>query len=77
MIDRYSTKRMQEVWSEQTKFDTYLKVEIAATRAWVNEGTVPQGDLDLIVANAKVDLKRLKEIEQITKHDVIAFTISR
>ncbi len=74
MIERYSTKRMDKVWSEQNKFDTYLKVEIAATKAWMDEGVVPASDYELIKANAYVDLNRLKEIEAETKHDVIAFT---
>lgn len=74
MIDRYSTKRMRKVWNEQNKFDTYLKVEIAATKAWVKEGVVPEQDLELIEKNAKVDLDRLKTIEEEVKHDVIAFT---
>lgn len=76
MIDRYSTDRMKEIWSEKNKFDTYLKVEIAATKAWNKQGIVPKKDLDLIVKKAKVDLNRLKEIELETKHDVIAFTRS-
>ncbi len=74
MIERYSTKRIDKVWSEQNKFDTYLKVEIAATKAWMDEGVVPAADYELIKANAKVNLDRLKEIEAETKHDVIAFT---
>ncbi len=74
MIERYSTKRMDKVWSAQNKFDTYLAVEIAATKAWVEEGVVPSGDYEKIKNNARVDLGRLKEIEAETKHDVIAFT---
>ncbi len=74
MIKRYSTERMDQVWSEQNKFDTYLKVEVAATKAWMEEGVVPATDYELIKNNAKVNLDRLKEIEKETKHDVIAFT---
>lgn len=74
MINRYSTDRVKKVWSEQNKFDTYLKVEIAAVKAWVKEGVIPESDLKLIEENAKVNLDRLKEIETETKHDVIAFT---
>ncbi len=74
MIERYSTRRINKVWSEQNKFDTYLKVEIAATKAWMDEGVVPLADYELIKNNAKVNLDRLKEIEAETKHDVIAFT---
>ena len=76
MIDRYSTKRMKKIWNEQNKFETYLKVEIAATKAWVKEGVVPAEDLDSIIKNAFVNLDRLKEIEKEVKHDVVAFTRS-
>ncbi len=74
MIDRYSTDRMTKIWSEQNKFDTYLKVEIASTRAWVKEGIVSEEELKAIEEKAHVNLERLKEIEAETKHDVIAFT---
>ncbi len=74
MIDRYSTDRMTKIWSEQNKFDTYLKVEIASTRAWVKEGIVSEEELKAIEEKAYVNLDRLKEIEAETKHDVIAFT---
>ncbi len=76
MIDRYSTKRMKEIWSEENKFNTYLKVEISTVKAWNKEGVIPKKDLELISKNAKVNLDRLKEIEKETKHDVIAFTRS-
>lgn len=74
MINRYSTDRMTKIWSEQNKFDTYLKVEIASTRAWVKEGIVSEEELKAIEEKAYVNLDRLKEIEAETKHDVIAFT---
>ncbi|BDU67679.1 MAG: adenylosuccinate lyase [Candidatus Tyloplasma litorale] len=76
MIDRYSTKRMQKIWSEENKFNTYLKVELTSLEAWTNLGIIPKSDFDLIRKNAKLNLKRLKEIEMLTKHDVIAFTRS-
>lgn len=76
MIDRYSTERIKKVWSEQNKFETYLNVEIAAVKAWVKEGVIPEEDYELIKNNSKINLNRLKEIEAETKHDVIAFTRS-
>jgi len=76
MIDRYSTIRMKEIWSDKNKFESYLKVEISTLKAWNKQGVVPTKDLDLIIKNSKINIDRLKEIELETKHDVIAFTRS-
>ncbi len=74
MIDRYSTKKMKDIWNDENKFLSYLKVELASLKAFVNEGIIPEKDYLKIKENAKIDLKRLYEIEEETKHDVIAFT---
>ncbi len=76
MIDRYSTNRIQKIWTNENKFRSFLKVEIAATKAWSNAGIVPKEDLEKIILNSKIDLNRILEIEKKTKHDVIAFTRS-
>lgn len=73
MIDRYSTQRMKDIWTDKNKFNIYLKVEIAASKAWVKQNVVPMSDFILLEKNAKINLERLKEIEAETKHDVIAF----
>ncbi len=74
MLKRYTTERINNIWDDKNKFDTYLKVEIAASKAWMDEGVVPQEDYELIKKNAYVNIERLIEIEKETKHDVIAFT---
>lgn len=74
MIKRYSTERISKIWSDKNKFDTYLKVEIAAVKSWYNFGLISKKELNLIESKAKVNLERLREIEKETKHDVIAFT---
>lgn len=74
MIDRYNTKEMKSVWSEQNKYATWLKVEIEACKAWNKLGMISKEELDLIVKNASFDYKRIVELEEETKHDVIAFT---
>ena len=74
MIKRYSTERMNENWSLENKFETYLAVEIAATNAWSKKGVVPAEDAKLIADNSKIDIDRILEIEKETKHDLIAFT---
>jgi len=74
MIDRYTSPEMVKLFTDQNRFETYLKVEIAATRAFSLLNKVPEEDYIKIKTNAKVDVARIKEIEKITNHDVVAFT---
>ncbi len=74
MIERYSRAVMRKIWTEENKFNAYLKVEILADRAWSELGVIPKEDVDKIEANAKFDIERIYEIEKQTKHDVVAFT---
>jgi adenylosuccinate lyase len=76
MVERYARKQMSEKWTIQAKYDAWLKVEIAATKAWNKLGLVPDGDCEKIVQNASFNIDRIDEIEQETKHDVIAFLTS-
>ncbi len=73
MIERYSRKAMRDIWSEKNKFDTYLKVELLNAKAWSKLGVVPVEDLPKL-DKATYTIERVKEIEAITKHDVVAFT---
>jgi adenylosuccinate lyase len=74
MIARYSRPEMREIWSEQRKLEIWLKIELLATEALVQEGLVPQADLDKMRAGAAFNLERCKELEKTFNHDVIAFT---
>ena len=74
MIERYSRKVMRDVWTEQNKFSAYLQVEILSCEAWSELGVIPKEDVDKIRAAATFDVDRIKEIEEITRHDVVAFT---
>lgn len=74
MIDRYSLKKMKSLWSDQNKFDNFLKVEIASTKAFSDAGIIPKEDYINMKNNAKFDLKTIYSLEEETKHDVIAFT---
>ncbi len=74
MIERYSTKEMQQIWSEQNKFQAWLEVEILACEGWSNLGEIPKEDVAKLRENASFDIDRIYEIEQETRHDVIAFT---
>ncbi len=74
MIKRYSVKEIEELWTDQNKFDAFLKVEIVSAQAWSQLGIVPKEDLTKINDKASFDLERIYEIEKETKHDVVAFT---
>lgn len=74
MIERYNTKEMESVWSDQNKYATWLKVELEAVKAWHKLGKVPKHDMQAILKSASFDYNRILEIEADTKHDVIAFT---
>lgn len=73
MIERYSRKVMRDIWTEENKFDAYLKVEISNAKAWASLGVVPNEDLAKL-DKATFNVARIKEIEEVTKHDVVAFT---
>lgn len=74
MIERYGRDVMRNVWTEENKFKAYLKVELLAAEAWRELGVIPSEDIDKLNANAKFDIKRIKEIEEQTRHDIVAFT---
>jgi len=73
MLDRYSRPEMRALWTLENKFRAWLEVELAVTRAWTEMGQVPREACDEIIAKADFDLNRILEIEETTKHDVIAF----
>ncbi len=72
MIERYSRPEMAAIWSEQAKYDQWLRVEIAVCEAWAEQGAIPEEALPEI-RRARLDLARMHTIEQETGHDVIAF----
>lgn len=74
MIPRYSRPEMSAVWTEENKFNSYLKVEIEAAAAWNKLGVIPEHDVELLRQNARFDIQRIYEIEKETKHDIVAFT---
>ncbi len=74
MIERYSRKVMRDVWTEENKFSAYLEVEILSCEAWSKLGIIPEEDVAKIRASAKFEVSRIREIEEQTRHDVVAFT---
>ena len=76
MLERYTRPEMAELWSETAQFDAWLEVDIAACAAWSKLGVIPASDVDLIREKASFNVDRIHEIEEITRHDVVAFTRS-
>src|SRR6184192_3984119 len=74
MIDRYTLPEMGALWSEETRFQKWLDVEIAVCEVHAEMGIIPSAALDQIKSRAKFSVARINEIEKTTDHDVIAFT---
>src|SRR5690625_3812046 len=74
MIERYTRPEMGKIWSEENKYNAWLEVEIAACEAWAELGEIPKEDAEKIRKSASFDVERIYEIEQETRHDVVAFT---
>jgi len=72
MIERYSRPQMKKIWSDETKFDNWLKVEIAVCEAWAELGEVPKEDIPKI-RKANYNLDRITEFLKVTHHDMTAF----
>jgi len=76
MIPRYSRPEMARLWSQDAKYEAWLKVELAVCEVYAKRGVVPADALGRIKAKARVDAARIDEIEATTRHDVIAFLTS-
>lgn len=74
MLERYSRPEMRAIWTEENKFKAWLEVELCACEAWSELGHIPAEDVAALRQNATFDVDRIYEIEQETRHDVIAFT---
>jgi adenylosuccinate lyase len=73
MIERYSREEMTSLWTLENKFRVWLEVETAICEAWTRLGRIPQEAMQTIRDKADFDVDRILELEQTTKHDVIAF----
>ena len=74
MISRYTRPEMAAIWTDQNKFEAWLQVELYACEAWSELGVIPKEDVAILWEKASFDVERILEIEQETRHDVIAFT---
>lgn len=73
MIERYTLPQMGSLWTDEYKFRTWLEVEIAACEAWARLGKIPESAVAQIKRKADFNVDRILEIEEETRHDVIAF----
>lgn len=76
MIERYTLPRMQAIWSDVHRFEIWIQVEMLVLEAWEKLGVVPKEEVEKIRAKLSFSPERMKEIEKVTKHDVIAFLTS-
>lgn len=76
MIPRYTREQMGHVWSDGNRFAKWLEVELAATETLAEAGLVPKEAAATIRERARIDVKRIHELEAKVKHDVIAFTMN-
>ncbi|MGV3488217.1 MAG: adenylosuccinate lyase [Tuberibacillus sp.] len=74
MIGRYTRPEMGAIWTDENKYKAWLEVEILACEAWSELGVIPKEDVKKIRENASFSIDRILEIEQETRHDVVAFT---
>ncbi|EOS4501254.1 lyase family protein, partial [Escherichia coli] len=74
MIERYTRPEMGSIWTDENRYRAWLEVEILACEAWAELGVIPQEDVAKIREGARIDVDRILEIEQETRHDVVAFT---
>ena len=72
MIERYSRPEMKKIWTDKSKFDKWLKVEIAVCEAWAELGVIPKDAIPKI-KKARFNIKRYEETLKKTHHDVTAF----
>ncbi|MCX8032130.1 MAG: adenylosuccinate lyase [Thermoleophilia bacterium] len=73
MIERYTTPEMAAVWTDRARMEAWLQVELAVCEAWARLGRIPREAVEEIKAKATFDVERVKQIEETTQHDVIAF----
>ena len=76
MIERYSRKEIRDIWNEENKYKIWLDIEIAAAEAMEKIKIIPRGVAKKTRKKAKINVKRIHQIESKVHHDVIAFLSS-
>ena len=73
MIDRYSRGEIKAIWEDYNKYTIWLDIELAAAEAMEKYKIIPKGVVKQVKSKAKINVKRILQIEEKVKHDVIAF----
>jgi adenylosuccinate lyase len=76
MIERYSRKEMKSIWDDHNKYSLWLDIELAAAESMEKLKIIPKGVVKKVKSKAKINVKRILQIEDKVKHDVIAFLTS-
>ena len=76
MIDRYSRKEIKKIWDDYNKYSIWLDIELAAAEAMEKFNIIPKGIVKKVKSKTKINVKRILQIEEKVKHDVIAFLTS-
>ena len=76
MIYRYSRKKIRDIWEDYNKYSIWLDIELAAAEAMEKYKIIPKGVVKKVKSKAKINVKRILQIEDKVKHDVIAFLTS-
>ena len=76
MIERYSRKELKTIWEDYNKYSLWLNIELAAAESMEKLKIIPRGIVKKIKSKAKINVKRILNIENKVKHDVIAFLTS-
>ena len=76
MIERYTRKEIKSIWEDKNKYSIWLEIELAAAEAMEKLKIIPKGVSKKLGSKAKINVKRILQIEEKVKHDVIAFLTS-
>ena len=76
MIERYSRKEIKSIWDDFNRYSIWLDIELAAAEAMEKLNIIPKGVVKKVKSKAKINPKRISQIESKVKHDIIAFLTS-
>lgn len=76
MVERYTLPEAGAIWTEEAKYNAWLRVELAACRAMAKHKIMPEAMYRRLVRKAKVDVAKIQKNEELVKHDIIAFTMA-
>ncbi|MDC3157425.1 lyase family protein [Candidatus Pelagibacter bacterium] len=76
MIERYTRKEIKEIWEDYNRYTIWLNIELAAAEAMEKLKIIPKGVVKKVKSKAKINPKRIIQIESKVKHDIIAFLTS-